>query len=134
MAKKVLVIEDDSCIRMLLLQILKDAFEDSLDNEKLELLEASDGELGFQMAQNARPDLIFSDIMMPKMDGFEVCRKVKNDDNLKGVYFVLITASQEVDKIKMEAVGCEEFMTKPYDFEQIILTVENVLGIKRDSS
>ncbi|MGR3178483.1 MAG: response regulator transcription factor [Candidatus Anammoxibacter sp.] len=133
MKKKVLIIEDDPCIRMLLLEVIEEAFEDSLDNEKLEILEAYDGEQGFQMALKERPDLIFSDVMMPKMDGFEVCRKIKNDPDLKDTYFILLTAKgQEVDKTKGATAGCDEYMTKPFKPELIVSKVEERLSLQKN--
>ncbi|MGR3318694.1 MAG: response regulator [Candidatus Anammoxibacter sp.] len=133
MKKKVLIIEDDPCIRMLLLEVIEEAFEDSLDDEKLEIFEASNGEQGLQMALKERPDLIFSDVMMPKMDGFEVCRKIKNDPDLKGVYFILLTAKgQEVDKEKGATAGCDEYMTKPFKPELIVSKVEERLSLQKN--
>ncbi|MGR3176811.1 MAG: response regulator [Candidatus Anammoxibacter sp.] len=133
MKKKVLIIEDELHIRALLLRILESAFKDTLGDEKLEILEASDGEQGFQMALKERPDLIFSDVMMPKMDGFEVCRRIKNDPDLKDTYFVLLTAKgQEVDKIKGSTAGCDEYMTKPFKPELIVSKVEERLGLQKN--
>ena len=133
MKKKVLIIEDDPCIRMLLLEVIEEAFEDSLDDEKLEILEAFDGEQGLQMARKERPDLIFSDVMMPKMDGFEVCRKIKNDSDIKDTYFILLTAKgQEVDKIKGAEAGCDEYMTKPFKPELIVSKVEERLSLQKN--
>ncbi|MGR3221412.1 MAG: response regulator transcription factor [Candidatus Anammoxibacter sp.] len=130
--KKVLIIEDDPCIRMLLTEVIEEAFDDSLDNGEFEVFEACDGEQGFQMAQQERPDLIFSDVMMPKMDGFEVCSKIKNDPDLRDIYFILLTAKgQEVDKKKGASVGCDEYMTKPFKPELIVAKVEEMLGLEK---
>lgn len=134
MKKKVLIIEDESYIRALLLQIMENAFEDSINDEKFEIFEASDRERGLQIAQKERPDLILSDVMMPKMDGFEVCRKIKKNPNIdfKDTYFILLTAKgQAVDRTKGAIVGCDEYITKPFDPELIVARVEEKLGIMR---
>lgn len=131
--KKLLIIEDELHLRTLLIQTLEAAFEDALDDEELEIFDASDGETGLKLAQEEQPDLIFSDVMMPKMDGFEVCRKIKKESYLeKDTYFVLLTAKgQQVDKTKGISVGCDEYMTKPYEREKLILKAEEKLGLKR---
>lgn len=134
MKKKVLIIEDEFCIRALLSQTLENAFEDSIDDGRFEILEASDGEMGLQTALKGRPDLVFSDVMMPKMDGFEVCRKIKHnpDIDFTNTYFILLTAKgQAVDRTKGAIVGCDEYITKPFDPELIVAKVEEKLGIMR---
>ncbi len=132
--KKLLILEDDVSIRELLLQTLETAFEDALDDEELEIFDAHNGEEGLQTAFKERPHLIFSDVMMPKMNGFEVCRKIKIESDLKDSYFILLTAKgQEVDKTMGVEVGCDEYMTKPFKREDIISKVEEKLDIKRSS-
>lgn len=132
MAKKILCVEDETHIRMLLTQTLDNAFEDDIDDEVLEILEAENGEEGLQLIKEERPDLVFLDVMMPKMNGFEVCQKVKEDPELADTYIILLTAKgQEVDKSKGTSVGANEYMTKPFNPELIISKVEEELSIKR---
>ena len=132
MAKKILVIEDEFHIRALLMQTIEMAFEDYIDDDELEVFEGEDGEEGLQIARKEIPDLIFSDVMMPRKDGFQVCQSVKEDPALKKSYVILLTAKgQEVDKIKGLNVGADEYMTKPFDPELVISKVEVVLGIER---
>ncbi len=132
MVKKILTIEDEFHIRALLMQTLETAFEDDLDNDELEILVAEDGEEGLQIAKKERPDLIFSDIMLPKKDGFQVCKEIKKD--FKDTYIILLTAKgQDVDKKKGLLVGADEYMTKPFNPELIISKVEERLNIKRSS-
>lgn len=134
MIKKILTIEDEFHIRALLIQTLETAFEDNIDNDEVEIFEAEDGEEGIQIAKEERPALIFSDIMMPKKDGFQVCQEIKNDLNLKDSYVILLTAKgQEVDKKKGLSVGADEYMTKPFNPELIISKVEEILQIKRSN-
>ncbi|MEE9194173.1 MAG: response regulator [Thermodesulfobacteriota bacterium] len=132
MAKKVQIIEDESHIKALLIQTLETAFEDIIDDEELEILEANDGVEGLQIAKQEHPDLIFLDIMIPKIDGFEVCKKLKEDPSYKNTYIIMLTAKgQVVDKEKGLSVGANEYVTKPFNPDFIISKVEEKLGFKR---
>ncbi len=132
MQRKLLIIEDERNIRALLLQILEEAFEDYIDKEELVILEALNGEQGLQLAREEKPDLIFSDVMMPKIDGFEVCRVIKKDPELVNAYIVLLTAKgQEFDKTEGTDSGCDEYITKPFGPDLIVSKVEERLGFKR---
>ncbi len=132
MAKKVQIIEDESHIKALLIQTLETAFEDIIDDEELEILEANDGVEGLKIAKQEHPDLIFLDIMIPKIDGFEVCKKLKEDPSYKNTYIIMLTAKgQVVDKEKGLSVGANEYVTKPFNPDFIISKVEEKLGFKR---
>ena len=130
--KKVQIIEDESHIKALLIQTLETAFEDIIDDEELEILEANDGVEGLKIAKQEHPDLIFLDIMIPKIDGFEVCKKLKEDPSYKNTYIIMLTAKgQVVDKEKGLSVGANEYVTKPFNPDFIISKVEEKLGFKR---
>ena len=132
MPKKVLITEDETHIKALLVQTLETAFEDYIDDEELEIFEAIDGEEGLQIAKQERPDLIFLDLMLPKKDGFEVCQEIKKDRRLKNTYIIMLSAKgQAVDKKKGLAVGANEYVTKPFNPAIIVSKVEEILGIKR---
>ena len=132
MPKKVLITEDEIHIKALLVQTLETAFEDYIDDEELEIFEATDGEEGLQIAKKERPDLIFLDLMIPKKDGYDVCREIKENRRLKNTYIVMLSAKgQAVDKKKGLAVGANEYVTKPFNPAIIISKVEEILGIKR---
>ncbi len=126
MEKKILIIDDEPHIRALLEQTLED-FED----EDVEILTATNGQEGFEMIEEEHPDLVFLDVMMPKMNGFDVCQKVKKELQLDDVYIVMLTAKgQEFDKKKGLEVGADMYMTKPFDPDAIIEKAEAVLGIE----
>ena len=132
MAKKILIIEDEQHIRTLLMQTLEEAFEDHIDSEELEIFEAEDGEEGLEIAKDENPDVIFSDVMMPKKDGFQICQHIKESPDLKSTYIILLTAKgQEVDKEKGLSAGADEFMTKPFNPLAVIARVEEKLKIER---
>ena len=133
MPKKILVIEDERHIRHLLVQTLEMAFEDYIDDEELEILECENGQLGADTARAENPDLVFSDVMMPEKDGFQVCREIREDSALsESTYVILLTAKgQEVDRQKGLEVGADEYMTKPFNPDQVTAKVEEVLGLER---
>lgn len=126
MEKKILIVDDEPHIRALLEQTLED-FED----EDVEILTATNGEEGLESIEEEHPNLVFLDVMMPKMNGFDVCRKVKKELQFDDVYVVMLTAKgQEFDKKKGLEVGADTYMTKPFDPDAIIEKAEEVLGIE----
>jgi DNA-binding response OmpR family regulator len=125
MEQKILIVDDEPHIRLLLERTLLD-FED----EGVEILTADNGEEALAMIQAEKPALVFLDVMMPKMNGFEVCQKVKKELGLEDVYVVMLTAKgQEFDKQRGEEVGANIYMTKPFDPDEIRDKVEEVLGL-----
>jgi DNA-binding response OmpR family regulator len=123
--KKILIVDDEPFIRTLLEETLEE-FED----EGVELLVAANGIEGWELIQSERPDLIFLDVMMPKMSGYEVCQRVKRDETLSGTYIMMLTAKgQEVDRERGEEVGADEYVTKPFDPDHIIERAQEILDI-----
>ncbi len=79
------------------------------------------GEEALDLIVNEKPDLVFLDVMMPKMNGLEVCRKVKLELQLNDVSIIILTAKgQELDKKKGEEVGADLYMTKPFDPDKLL--------------
>ncbi len=92
------------------------------------VVSAQDGLSGLEMIRNEKPDLVLLDIMLPKLDGFKVCRMVKYDENLKNIPIVVLTAKvTEVDKITGQDVGADEYLTKPFDPEELTEIVKKYL-------
>ncbi|BDQ37344.1 response regulator [Pseudodesulfovibrio nedwellii] len=126
MAKKILIVDDEVHIKMLLEQTL----EELEDEFEVELFTASDGEEGLEFIQKKRPDLVFLDIMMPKMNGYEVCSIVKEDGSLQGVKIILLTAKgQEVDRKQGMELGALMYMTKPFDPDEILRVSKEALEL-----
>jgi DNA-binding response OmpR family regulator len=126
MAKKILIVDDEVHIKMLLEQTL----EELEDEYNVELFTASDGEEGLEFIRNERPDLVFLDIMMPKMNGYEVCRIVMDDGTLGDVKIILLTAKgQEVDRKQGLELGAKMYMTKPFDPDEILKVSKELLGL-----
>lgn len=96
-----------------------------------DIITATDGEMGLAMAIEKLPDLILLDIMMPKMDGFEVCRKLKGDHTLPFMPIILVTAKTESkDVVAGLEAGGDEYLTKPVDHAALVARVKSMLRIK----
>ena len=125
MSKKVLIVDDEIHIRALLEQSLEELEED----HDVEILSASDGEQGLGMIRQERPDVVFLDIMMPKMNGYEVCRAIKGDPALSLIHVILLTAKgQEADRELGMEVGALKYMTKPFDPDEVLALAKELLG------
>jgi two-component system alkaline phosphatase synthesis response regulator PhoP len=125
MSQKILIVDDEDYIRMLIEQTLEE-----LEDEGVVLLKANNGADALEMIQKEMPDLVFLDVMMPRMNGYEVCRTVKKELDIPGVYIVMLTAKgQEFDKEKGKEVGADVYMTKPFDPDDLLDKAVEVLGI-----
>ena len=122
---KILIVDDEPHIRLLLEQTLEE-----LEDEGVELIMADNGEEALEVIKAERPRLVFLDVMMPKMNGFDVCHTVKNELDMKDVYVVMLTAKgQEFDKQKGNDAGADIYMTKPFNPDEIVEKAREVLGI-----
>ena len=125
MPPKILIVDDEAHLRMLIQQTLED-----LEDEGVELLTASDGEAALEAIKAETPQLVFLDVMMPKLSGFDVCHRVKNTLGLTDVHVVLLTAKgQEFDRQKGIEVGADLYMTKPFDPDALLAKAKAVLGL-----
>lgn len=126
MSKKILIVDDEPHIRMLIEQTLED-----LEDQDVELLLATNGQEALDIIREEEPQLVFLDVMMPQMNGFEVCRTVKHELNLSDIYIVMLTAKgQEFDKQKGQEVGANLYMTKPFDPDDLIDKSIEILGLE----
>jgi len=117
-----LVIEDNSDIRQFIIENFKEQFH---------ILEAADGPSGLQIAQKVLPDLILSDVMMPEMDGNELCAKLKADEHTSHIPVILLTAlSSKNNILKGLASGAEDYITKPFDINILRNKIENLLILR----
>lgn len=122
---KILIVDDEPHIRLLLEQTLEE-----LENEGVELLTAGNGKEALETVKLEKPSLVFLDIMMPRMNGFDVCRAIKNDLGLIGVPVVLLTAKgQEFDRQKGNEAGADLYMTKPFDPDEVLAKAREILNI-----
>lgn len=122
---KILIVDDQPHIRLLLEQTLQD-----LEDEGVEILTADNGESALDIICRQRPKIVFLDVMMPKMNGLDVCHKVKKELCIQGIHIVLLTAKgQEFDKKKGAEVGADLYMTKPFNPDEVLALAAGVLGI-----
>ncbi len=121
--KKILIVDDENYIRLLLRRTLED-----FEYEGVQVLAAEDGVEGLEAIRAHRPDLVFLDLMMPRMSGDEVCRHVREDKGLSGVHVIVLTAKGQLPDFE-EGLGPDECMTKPFDPDQIVLRASQVLDI-----
>lgn len=127
MSRKILIVDDEVHIRMLLEQTLEELEEE----HDIEILIAADGEEGLELIREHKPGVVFLDIMMPKMNGYEVCRKVNENDELKGSKIVLLTAKgQEVDRKQGLEMGACRYMTKPFDPDKVVDVAKDLLNLE----
>lgn len=125
MEKKILIVDDEAHIRMLIGQTLEE-----LEDEGVEFIEAENGEDALEIIQQEKPRLVFLDVMMPRMNGMEVCRRVKKELGLNEVFIVLLTAKgQETDRQKGLDVGADIYMTKPFDPEVLLNKAKEILHL-----
>lgn len=126
MNKKILIVDDEPHIRLLMAQTLEE-----LEDEGVEVLIAENGEEAIKTIQAEKPDLVFLDVMMPKMNGFDVCHSVKNNREMRDVYIIMLTAKgQEFDKEKGQKVGADLYMTKPFDPDEVVEKSYEILGLE----
>lgn len=125
MELKILIVDDEAHIRLLIEQTLED-----LEDEGVALLTATNGREAIEIIQAERPELVFLDVMMPKINGFDVCQVIKRDLGLDEVHIVMLTAKgQEFDKKRGLEVGANSYMTKPFDPDELLGKAEAVLGL-----
>jgi two-component system, OmpR family, alkaline phosphatase synthesis response regulator PhoP len=124
--KKVLIVDDEPNILILMEQ----ALEKLEDEDDVELLTARDGVEALNRIKEEKPDLVFLDVMMPKMSGLEVCNTVKNELGMEDVYIIMLTAKgQEYDKQSGMAVGANLYMTKPFRPKEVLVKAREILGL-----
>jgi adenylate cyclase len=120
----VLVVDDDEANRMLL--------RDPLEAHGYEIIEAENGEQALQKVGQRPPDVILLDVMMPHMDGFEVCQRLKKDARTAHIPILIVTAlSERMERMMGIAAGASDFLTKPVDLQELTLRVNHAVHAKR---
>ncbi len=118
--KKILIVDDEKDIVETLSFMLK--------AKGFDCICAYDGESGLAMAKNEAPDLVILDVMMPKINGYKICRLLKFDNKYKNIPIIMITArSQDEDKIIGEETGADEYITKPFEFSDVLEKINKYL-------
>ena len=127
MSYKIIIADDEIHIRLLLEQ----ALEDLIDSHNIELFTASDGDKALSLILQEKPDLVFLDILMPKIDGLTVCQTVSQDPNCKETKILLLTAKGlDSDQDRGIAAGATDYLTKPFDPDHILSITKALLDLK----
>jgi two-component system phosphate regulon response regulator PhoB len=117
---RILIIEDESDIGELL--------EYNLQKEGYDTILANNGESGLKIARKEKPNLLLLDLMLPGIDGLDVCRLIKSDSDIKDISIVMLTAlGQEEDIVKGLESGADDYITKPFSFKVLIARIQSVL-------
>lgn len=118
--KRILVVEDQELNMDLLVQLLEDEYE---------ILTATDGAAGIELAERERPDLILMDLSLPVVDGWEATRRIKANDSLKHIPIIALTAHAMVgDAERARACGCDDYLPKPLDEDLLFRKLDRFLG------
>ena len=118
---KVLVVDDEPFIcRSLSFVLRKDSYQ---------VFEARNGEEALELVRRERPDLVFLDVMMPRINGFEVAQQIREDPEFRNTKIILLTAKgQDADRERGETVGADDYMTKPFSPTKILERTREILG------
>jgi DNA-binding response OmpR family regulator len=128
MSKKVLIVDDEPNILLLMEQALE-----KLEDYDIELLTARNGEEALETIKDEKPNLVFLDVMMPKMSGLEVCHVVKKELKMDDTFIVMLTAKgQEFDKQKGMDMGANLYMTKPFRPKEVLEKAMEVLDVSEE--
>jgi DNA-binding response OmpR family regulator len=118
MMKRILIIEDDAAI----LRGLKD----NLEYESYEVLTAVDGEEGYFLIREKKPDLIILDLMLPKMNGYELCRKVRHEGVTTPI-LMLTARGEEMDRVLGLDMGADDYVTKPFSVPELLARIRAII-------
>ena len=123
MSKKILIVDDEPNIVI--------SLEFLMRREGFEVLVARDGEEALRNIKEQQPDLVLLDVMMPKVNGFDVCKQVRNDPALAGMRIIMLTAKgREAEIAKGLALGADGYITKPFSTRDLAVQVRNLLGLE----
>lgn len=117
---KVLIVDDSRTVRSVLAKMLRQSGYD--------VLEAEDGSKGIEMATKQRPDLIFMDVIMPQINGFQATRRIKREQITKNIPIIMMTGNKEsAESFWTKKIGATSYLTKPFSRQEIFAQVESVL-------
>jgi len=123
--KLILVVDDEELTTQLA--------QTFLEKYGFRVIIASDGEAGLELAYAENPDLILLDVMLPSMDGFAVCKKLKENENFKNTPILMFTAKGlSSDIAEGKAVGADEYIVKPFSGKALVATIRKHLGINEE--
>ncbi len=122
MAKKILLVDDEpDILKVVTFRLRKTGYE---------IITAEDGQKALDLIKAQRPDLVLLDLNLPIIDGSEVCKQVKADDELKSIPIILLTATSSMNKIadKAKEIKADDYLIKPFDPEELLKRVKKFIG------
>ena len=121
---KLLIVDDD--------QDFVTALSARLESRGFVVIKAFDGEEGLAKVYTGKPDAIVLDVMMPKIDGFAVCKKLKSDENFKDIPVVMLTGKSEPDDVQTaKNIGADAYFTKPFELDMLLYEVNALLRARK---
>jgi DNA-binding response OmpR family regulator len=119
--KKILLVDDSSTVLLMERMILS--------KSEYDVVTARDGQEGVEKALTEKPDLILMDVVMPRMDGFEACRKLREQDDTKSIPVIMVTTRGELASVESGySSGCNDYVTKPINGLELLAKVRSCLG------
>jgi DNA-binding response OmpR family regulator len=123
MSKKILIVDDEPNILI--------SLEFLMRRDGFEVAVAQDGEEALRIIREQRPDLVLLDVMMPKLNGFEVCKQVRGDLALSDTRIIMLTAKgRQAEVAKGLALGADGYITKPFSTRDLVIQVRSLLGLE----
>jgi DNA-binding response OmpR family regulator len=125
--KKVLIVDDEKDLVSLVALHMRSA--------GYEVFIANDGWTAIDMCKKNKPDLVILDLMLPKLNGWEVCRRIREDDNIKNIAVLMLSARGETDdKLRGFDVGADDYVTKPFSPKELVARVKRILARRAPES
>ena len=122
MARKRILLVDDSETSLMMARMI-------LSKANYEILVAKDGQAGVETAAREKPDLVLLDVVMPRMNGFEVCKKIREDEGMKTVPIIMVTTRGEGENVESGfQSGCSDYITKPFSSLELLTKIESYLA------
>ena len=123
----ILIVEDEEAHRLIL--------QHNLEEAGYEVISAADGEIGLELIQAYKPDVIVLDWMMPKLSGIELCRQIKSSSITKNIPVIMLSArSEEVDRIRGLDIGADDYVSKPYSIKELLARIKGQLRRVREAA
>lgn len=122
--RKVLIVDDEDMTRVLLMHVIE-----RMRVKGLQILLAEDGEQAMQIAESEHPDLILLDVLLPKLNGYDVCQRVRRILDYNPYIVILTARGNSTDRQRAEAIGANDFMTKPFNPSRLVSQLAEIWGL-----